>query len=248
MQYNALLSKTIKKQTFTLIELLVVIAIIAILAGILLPALNQARQKGHSASCLNVQKQLGNYATIYSNDFDDYILFSTAPSAAGAYQEHSWSKKLRELYFVKGYYADGHADQTNVYFKCPGDIDPVKNTLQEKETSSYSYNPFFGDQYYPTVYGSSYEKDYLNFKKLSYFKLPSKTARLLDFKISKKSESNKSLNWIWDAIPWGQLTYKVDFRHSMRANILYLAGNASSMSKPEMECIIFPKMLKGQPY
>ena len=66
-----------KKKSFTLIELLVVIAIIAILAGMLLPALNQARQKGQSASCLNVQKQLGNYATLYSNDFDDYILYLT---------------------------------------------------------------------------------------------------------------------------------------------------------------------------
>ena len=61
------------KKTFTLIELLVVIAIIAILAGMLLPALNNAREKGRSAKCTSNLKTLGLAATMYMSDYEDWI-------------------------------------------------------------------------------------------------------------------------------------------------------------------------------
>ncbi len=62
-----------EKRCFTLVELLVVIAIIAILAGMLLPTLNQARAKAQEAKCRSNLKQWGTAWFMYANDCKDYI-------------------------------------------------------------------------------------------------------------------------------------------------------------------------------
>ena len=72
------------RKRFTLIELLVVVAIIAILAALLLPALNQARNKAQSIACVNNLSSNGKVLALYTEDYNGYILASYATRNVGS--------------------------------------------------------------------------------------------------------------------------------------------------------------------
>ncbi len=114
------MEKQLQKSYFTLIELLVVIAIIAILAGMLLPALNSARATAQSSKCLGNMKQINLLVTMYTDSFNGTYPHPTVTVKWEESDYEGWVNQLRV-----------NQKLSKAVFRCPAEV---------KREFSYSLN------------------------------------------------------------------------------------------------------------
>ena len=135
---------------FTLIELLIVIAIIALLAGMLLPALKKAREKGYQISCAGNIKQIGQGSNMYADDFNAWF----PSSAEQAFPNGSWCYLLAPYAEGRNWVISGWMPQNSSgIFYCQGSKSSITTgayagTYKLNQLLSYGYNVYFFDMMY----------------------------------------------------------------------------------------------------
>ena len=194
------------QSAFTLIELLVVIAIIAILAAMLMPALQQARERGRTASCISNMKQLGLAVQMYQRDFNDWSMpFDFLGSST------TWGTGLLRYKYT-----------IHKALDCPtysgGAPNPALSLNSAKEWTVSAYSPYGYN--YRWLGGGQNEQ----LPKVSSFKYASK---LLMVTSNYDNQSfQRGYYYINSSKPGATSTSGVPYaRHSGEVNILYADGH-----------------------
>ncbi len=225
-----------RTETFTLIELLVVIAIIAILASMLLPALNSARGKAQSVKCLSNLKQFGTGFQIYAGNYDDRTPFACYDGNA----HPTWGEllisggglpKIREN--LNG---DGTSPTATLgIWNCPanGFQNRHQGTNPGEDQTSYGAN---GMSSYPNNMSGyiTYDGAFLN-NKYSRMKNPSRKYAMTEaviYRIELSRPNGAELGEDFDSFAAsGAIVTKnlLVYRHQGRLNMLFVDGHTEVM-------------------